>query len=155
MKKMLMAAALLAAAGAGVIAAAQDVTKVAPDSYKVEFENDQIRIIRVKRGPHSKVPMHSHPDYVLMMITDIDQKVTTPDGKVVIFAGDVIMERPDHLAFHGPSAHPKSASSDADIAASVKVALKPYRDRIAMVLSAHGGPFTGDVTAALGSLLDG
>mgnify|MGYP003347629635 FL=1 len=82
MKKMLMAAALLAAAGAGVIATAQDVTKVAPDSYKVEFENDQIRIIRVKRGPHSKVPMHSHPDYVLMMITDIDQKVTTPDGKV-------------------------------------------------------------------------
>jgi len=80
---------------------------------------------------------------------------TMPDGKVVIFAGDVIMERPDHLAFHGPSAHPKSASSDADIAASVKVALNPYRDRIAMVLSAHGGPFTGDVTSALGSLLDG
>lgn len=81
MKKLLMAVALLAV-GTGIIASAQDVTKVAPDSYKVEFENDQIRIIRVKRGPHSKVPMHSHPDYVVMALTALDQKVTTPDGKV-------------------------------------------------------------------------
>ena len=78
---------------------------------------------------------------------------TMPDGKVVIFAGDVIMERPDHFAFHGPSSHPKSASSDAEIAASVREALAPYRDRIAMVLSAHGGPFEGDVTGALATLL--
>ncbi len=79
---------------------------------------------------------------------------TMPDGRVVIFSGDVIMERPDHLAFHGPSAHPKSASSEADIAASVSTALAPYRDRIAFVLSAHGGPFSGDVAVALTALLD-
>jgi hypothetical protein len=79
---------------------------------------------------------------------------TMSDGSVVIFSGDVIMERPDHLVFHGPSAHPKSASSEAEIAASVRLALAPYRDRIGMVLSAHGGPFSGDVAAALGALID-
>jgi glyoxylase-like metal-dependent hydrolase (beta-lactamase superfamily II) len=80
---------------------------------------------------------------------------TMTDGKVVIFSGDVIMERSNHLAFHGPSAHPKSAGSNAEIAESVNAALAPYRDRIAMVLSAHGGPFTGDLGSALASLLDG
>lgn len=80
---------------------------------------------------------------------------TMSDGRVVIFSGDVIMERPDHFAFHGPSTHPKSAGSEAEIASSVKSALAPYRDRIPMVLSAHGGPFVGDVSAALRALLDG
>ena len=54
MKGLLVAATLFA--GMTVTLRAQDVTKVSPSEYKVEFENDQIRIIRVKRAPHSKVP---------------------------------------------------------------------------------------------------
>jgi quercetin dioxygenase-like cupin family protein len=92
MKKMLIAATMLCAMGVGTVAGAQDVTKISED-YKVEFENDQVRILRVKRAPHSKVPMHSHPDAILMMITDNDQKITTPDGKSVeahLKAGEVV-----------------------------------------------------------------
>ena len=93
MKKMLFALVLLCAMGAGIVAMAQDVVKVAPQSYQVEFENDQVRIIRVKRAPHSKVPMHSHPDNVIMMVTNTDQKITTPDGKTTeahLKSGEVI-----------------------------------------------------------------
>ena len=66
----------------GRAARAQDVVKADPKEYKVEFENDQIRIVRGTRAPHSVVPTHQHPDYVVVYLTDVHQKVTTPDGKV-------------------------------------------------------------------------
>ena len=48
----------------------------------MEFENDEVRIVRVQRGPHSKVAMHEHPDYVAVYLSDVNQKVTAADGKV-------------------------------------------------------------------------
>jgi hypothetical protein len=63
-------------------ARAQDVVKVDPKEYKVEFENDQVRVVRGTRAPHSKVPMHEHPDYVVIYLTDVHQKVTAADGTV-------------------------------------------------------------------------
>ena len=77
-------------------ARAQDVVKIDPKEYKVEFENDQVRILRGTRAPHSKVPMHEHPDYVVVYLTDVHQKVTTPDGKVTEAtskAGDVAFKK--------------------------------------------------------------
>jgi hypothetical protein len=38
----------------------QDPTKAAPDSYKLQFENEFIRVLRVNYAPHSKVPVHDH-----------------------------------------------------------------------------------------------
>jgi hypothetical protein len=75
---------------------AQDVAKIDPKEYKVEFENDQVRILRGTRAPHSKVPMHEHPDYVVVYLTEVHQKVTTPDGKVTEAtskAGDVAFKK--------------------------------------------------------------
>ena len=66
----------------GTAARAQDVVKVDPKEYKVEFENDQVRVVRGTRAPHSKVPMHEHPDYVVVYLTDVHQKVTAADGTV-------------------------------------------------------------------------
>ena len=31
---------------------AQDAVKVDPQHYKVEFENDQVRVLRIHYGPH-------------------------------------------------------------------------------------------------------
>lgn len=42
---------------------AQDPTKAAPDSYKLQFENEYIRILRVTYGPKAKVPVHDHSRY--------------------------------------------------------------------------------------------
>ena len=75
---------------------AQDVVKVDPKEYKVEFENDQIRIVRGKRAAHSKVPTHEHPDYVVVYLTDVHQKVTAADGTVTeatAKAGDVAFRK--------------------------------------------------------------
>src|ERR1051326_1575826 len=37
-----------------------DPLKVDPKHYKLEFENGQVRVFRVKIGPHEKVPLHEH-----------------------------------------------------------------------------------------------
>jgi beta-alanine degradation protein BauB len=67
--------------GCAAIVAAQDPVQVSQD-YKVEIENNWVRVLRVKRGPHGKTPMHQHPASVLVFLTDYHQKVTGPDGKV-------------------------------------------------------------------------
>lgn len=41
--------------------AAQDPVKVAPDAYKLEFENDWVKVVRVHYGPRARIPVHDHP----------------------------------------------------------------------------------------------
>jgi hypothetical protein len=67
----------LAASTAG----AQDPVKVDPKHYKVEFENAQVRVLRVHNGAHEKSVMHEHPDSVAVFVTDATIKFTFPDGK--------------------------------------------------------------------------
>ena len=59
---------------------AQDAAKVDPKHYKVEFENDQVRVLRITYGPGEKSVMHEHPDAFAIFLTDIDGKFTFADG---------------------------------------------------------------------------
>lgn len=62
---------------------ALDPLKVSPSVYKLEFENPQVRVMRVKFPPHGSVPEHEHGlNRVVVYLTDQDSKLTTPDGKV-------------------------------------------------------------------------
>ncbi len=65
---------------AGSVALAQDPAKVDPKHCKVEFENAQVRVLRWHIGPHEKVPMHEHPAYVGIDLTDFHTRFTLPDG---------------------------------------------------------------------------
>ncbi len=47
--------------GAGVHTSAQDPIKTLPDSYKVEFENEHVRVVRVHYDAGAKLPEHTHP----------------------------------------------------------------------------------------------
>jgi quercetin dioxygenase-like cupin family protein len=60
---------------------AQDAVKVDPKHYKVEFENDQVRVLRITYGPKEKSVMHEHPDAYAVFLTDGQSKFTLPDGK--------------------------------------------------------------------------
>lgn len=64
-------------------ALAQDPVKVDPQHYKVIFENDQVRVLRIHYGPHEKSVMHSHPDAVVVYESDAHMKMHTPDGKAI------------------------------------------------------------------------
>lgn len=59
-----------------------DAPVASPDHYKVEFENEFVRVIRVTFGPHATMVMHQHPDPggVIVTVTDQDALITAPDG---------------------------------------------------------------------------
>ncbi len=70
----------------------QDPVKVDSQHTKLEFENDQVRVLRFHFGPHEKSAMHQHPNSVQVLLTDANGKLTTPDGKTTQMqskAGDV------------------------------------------------------------------
>ena len=83
MKKVLFIAAALALSASITPTPAQDPTKVDAKHYKVEFENDQVRVLRIKYGPKEKSVMHEHPGAVAIYLTDGNAKFALPDGKTV------------------------------------------------------------------------
>jgi quercetin dioxygenase-like cupin family protein len=60
--------------------AQQDSVKVDSKHYKVEFENEQVRVVRISYGAGEKSEMHSHPNSVLVFLTDGRAKFAYPDG---------------------------------------------------------------------------
>jgi quercetin dioxygenase-like cupin family protein len=73
-------------------AGARDVMVADPKHHKVEFENDQVRILHYLLEPGETSPTHGHPDNVQVVLTDASATVTTPDGKttsVTAKAGEV------------------------------------------------------------------
>ncbi len=60
-----------------------DAPSVAPDLYKVLFENDRVRVLDVRYGPGVKSERHSHPDLVVVALTPANVKFTLGDGQTV------------------------------------------------------------------------
>jgi hypothetical protein len=64
-------------------ATALDPVKVISKRYSVEFENDQVRVVRVKAGPKETLPLHEHiVNRVSVLLTDQDFRITSADGTV-------------------------------------------------------------------------
>jgi len=80
---------------------ADDPVKVDPKHYTVEFENDRVRVVRIKYQAGEKSVMHSHPESVAVFLTDAHAKFTYPDGKnenIAAKAGSVLhMDAFTHL----------------------------------------------------------
>ena len=65
----------------GIVPARMQDPVVAPAySVRVEFENDQIRVLRVHYPAHAKSPMHSHTGRAVVAVTASHLRVTTSDG---------------------------------------------------------------------------
>ena len=60
-----------------------DAVSVAPDLYKVLFENDRVRVLETRYGPGVKSEMHSHPDLVVVALTPLKARFTLGDGQTV------------------------------------------------------------------------
>jgi hypothetical protein len=56
-----MIAALLAVSIVARPATAQDPVKTLPDNYRLEFENDFVKVVHVIYPAHAKLPAHAHP----------------------------------------------------------------------------------------------
>ena len=59
---------------------AQSQSSVGSGAAKVEFENDQVRVVRASLDAHQKTPMHEHPSRIGITITENDLRVYLPNG---------------------------------------------------------------------------
>jgi len=106
----------------------------------VEIDNPWVRVLRVKAGPHGKIPMHEHPASVLVCLTDIHERTTGPDGKsqeVTHKAGDV--------AYREPMKHAEENLSDQPLEAIV-VELKPDAPKAPPAPTTAPDPLVADPT---------
>jgi hypothetical protein len=58
-----------------------DAVRVDPARYKVDFENDRVRIVRLGFGPRERGLMVMHPPRVLVTLTDVSVKLVFSDGR--------------------------------------------------------------------------
>jgi hypothetical protein len=80
----------------------RDAAKLDPRHYQVEYENDRLRVLRVKFGPNERSVMHGHPSGVIIVLSDCDFRTYLPQGKsrnIMGTSGQVIgFDEPfDHL----------------------------------------------------------
>jgi beta-alanine degradation protein BauB len=62
----------------------RDPVVVDSGHYRVEFENERVRVFRGKYGPGEEGKMHEHlHNRVVVYLTDARMTVTAPDGKFV------------------------------------------------------------------------
>ncbi len=62
-----------------------DVLVTAGNAYSLEFENEHVRVMRIRLKPGEKAPMHNHPnDHVVVVNKDARLKLTFPDGKEAV-----------------------------------------------------------------------
>jgi len=67
----------------------QDATVAASKNYKVELENDLVRVVRVTYGPHEKSPLHEHQGNAVVLVAlkgsgrmhQVNADGTTLEGK--------------------------------------------------------------------------
>jgi len=62
---------------------AQDPVVVDSTHYKVVFENEYVRVLRISYGPNEVSVMHHHPAGVAVFLVDGKTEFTLPDGQTV------------------------------------------------------------------------
>jgi quercetin dioxygenase-like cupin family protein len=100
---------LLKTAGSSApISSKLDPLRVDPKHYKLEFENPQVRVVRVKVEPHGVTPMHEHPlNRVTVFLTDQDFRVKDSNGKV-----ETVKHKAGDAVWGGPITHTEQNLTD-------------------------------------------
>ncbi|MEP7362350.1 MAG: hypothetical protein ABI972_03775 [Acidobacteriota bacterium] len=97
-------------AGSPVTWPAKDPLKIAPKIYKVEYENDQVRVVRVRIPAKGAIPQHEHATKrVTVALTDAKIQLTKADGSKVeaaFTAGEPRWGMPDVHAEQSLVDHP-------------------------------------------------
>lgn len=78
-----------------------DPSKVDPKTYKIEFENDQVRVSRVRFAAHGGAPMHEHQlNRVVVYLTDQNARMTNADG-----SSTMAVHKAGEASWGGPGKH--------------------------------------------------
>lgn len=63
---------------------AQDPATTDPAHFKVELNNDRVRVLHVTVEPNTKVGLHEIDDAVVVPLTDYESTLKRPDGHVIV-----------------------------------------------------------------------
>lgn len=61
---------------------AQDPATADPAHFKVELNNDRVRVLHVTVEPNTKVELHEIDDAVVVPLADYESTLKRPDGQV-------------------------------------------------------------------------
>ncbi|HZJ31759.1 MAG TPA: hypothetical protein VFD21_09340 [Vicinamibacterales bacterium] len=98
---LLLLALLLSLSGRTPAQKLPDAVAADAKHYTVEFENDIVRVLRVKIGPGENAPAHAHPAYCAVEITD--SSLREGSGQVSqskagqVFCGDALSHGPTNV----------------------------------------------------------
>jgi hypothetical protein len=60
--------------------ASKDPVQNDAKGYKVEFENDRVRVLRIRYAAREKSVVHTHPASAAVFLTDAVGRFSHPDG---------------------------------------------------------------------------
>jgi hypothetical protein len=86
---------------------------------KVEFENDRVRVIRVKLGHREKHPVRTRKDRVLVWLTEAHEQRIEPGGKK-----EEIRRKPGEVAWRAASQHQIENVEEKDVEVIIVELLK-------------------------------
>jgi uncharacterized RmlC-like cupin family protein len=88
---------------------AADPVSVAPDTYKVEFENDQVRVLRVRIRARQKIAFHEHTLHrIVVPLTEVDLRIIPIEG-----TQSSLKAKPGDAIFIAPAGHREENMLDA------------------------------------------
>ena len=92
-----------------------DPPKIDPQDYRVEFENSQVRVLRVHMAAKRAVPLHEHQlDRVVVYLTDQNTRITSADGKA-----ESSQHKAGEASWGGPAKHREENLNDSPFEAVV------------------------------------
>jgi hypothetical protein len=59
----------------------QDPVQVAPENYRVVFENERVRVLSVHANPAEKWKLHAHPDSVVVSLDQYKVRNIVPGSE--------------------------------------------------------------------------
>ena len=59
----------------------RDALQIAPQHYRLEFENDKMRVLRLTLKPSETVPMHDDKDALIVCLRECHMRFTSPNGR--------------------------------------------------------------------------
>jgi hypothetical protein len=85
-----------------------DPLRVDPKDFTLQFENSQVRVLRVKLAPGQSAPIHEETlNSFVVYITDQNLRETSADGK-----SDVLEHKASTFSWNGPCKHSLQNLSD-------------------------------------------
>src|SRR3989338_1886534 len=81
---------------------AADPLEVAPDMYKLVYENERVRVMQVRFPVGGKIAEHSHPDHFVYVLEGGNLQIVKADGSaadVAVQEGEIVwLEAETHSA---------------------------------------------------------